>query len=306
MGYIDKISQWWPPEAIAKGIGVPGYADQTIYNYIALAFWSTNGPLDIVNIWANPLFYFGAENPFGSTNDQIQKTLKKKYNDGGVKILISAFGATEFPTTNGVDPVDCANKLGNFVLQNNLDGVDIDWEDNAAMEAGKGEAWLIAFSTKLRELLPNHIICHAPQAPYFKEEYYKNGAYMTVHKQVGKLIDFYNVQFYNQGDTKYDSYQALFLESGSFFSGTSVNEIIKRKVPSNKIVIGKPVTQADAANTGTVDNVDLGKWASQAYKDLNWYAGIMYWQYPSDIGGKAIQSSAGHLKELCSENKNCK
>ncbi len=47
--------------------------------------------------------------------------------------MISAFGATQFPTSGGIDPVDCATKLGNFVLENNLDGVDIDWEDNAAM-----------------------------------------------------------------------------------------------------------------------------------------------------------------------------
>lgn len=64
--------------------------------------------------------------------------------------MISAFGATEFPTSNGVDPIDCAIKLGEFVKNNNLDGVDIDWEDNAAMEAGKGEDWLISFSKKLR------------------------------------------------------------------------------------------------------------------------------------------------------------
>ncbi len=77
--------------------------------------------------------YFGTENPFGTTKEQVQLNLKKKYNDAGVKILISAFGATEFPTTAGYDPTDCATKLGNFVLQNNLDGVDIDWEDNPAM-----------------------------------------------------------------------------------------------------------------------------------------------------------------------------
>ena len=114
-------------------MGVPGYASQTIYNYIALAFWSSNSVLDIVNIWAEPLKYFGGDSGFGSTNDEIQKNLKKKYNDAGVKILISAFGSTEFPTSGGVNPVDCATKLGNFVLNNNLDGVDIDWEDNAAM-----------------------------------------------------------------------------------------------------------------------------------------------------------------------------
>ena len=45
---------------------------------------------------------------------------------------------------------------------------------------------------------------------------------MTVHKAVGNTIDFYNVQFYNQGDTRYDTYNTLFLQSGSTFSGTSV------------------------------------------------------------------------------------
>ncbi len=59
--------------------------------------------------------------------------MKEKYNKAGIKILISAFGATEFPTTSKIDPIDCAVKLGNFVLENNLDGVDIDWEDNGAM-----------------------------------------------------------------------------------------------------------------------------------------------------------------------------
>ncbi len=123
---------------------MPGYATKTIYNYIAFAFWSYGtGPLDIVCIWADPVKYFGADSIFGKTKDEIQKSLKKKYNDNGIKILISVFGATEFPTTNQINATDCANKLGEFVLDNNLDGVDIDWEDNIAMEAGTGEAWII-------------------------------------------------------------------------------------------------------------------------------------------------------------------
>lgn len=90
------------------------------------------------------------------------------------------------------------------------------------MDAGKGEDWLIRFQTQLRSLLPDHIITHAPQAPYFKQDYYKNGGYKTVHDKVGNSIDFYNIQFYNQGDTKYNTYETLFETSGSFFSGTSV------------------------------------------------------------------------------------
>jgi hypothetical protein len=55
------------------------------------------------------------------------------YNSKGMKLLISAFGATEFPTTGGKDPVKTANDFADFILKNNVDGVDIDWEDNPAM-----------------------------------------------------------------------------------------------------------------------------------------------------------------------------
>ena len=39
----------------------------------------------------------------------------------------------------------------------------------------------------------------APQAPYFSSTHYKNGAMLTVHAAVGDQIDWYNIQFYNQG-----------------------------------------------------------------------------------------------------------
>ena len=81
------------------------------------------------------------------------------------------------------------------------------------MNQGKGEDWLIQFTKAVREGIPNHILSHAPQAPYFKNEYYKNGGYITVHKQVGSLIDFYMVQFYNQVDSKYDNYEELFIHA---------------------------------------------------------------------------------------------
>jgi len=34
---------------------------------------------------------------------------------------------------------------------------------------------------------------------------------MTVNNKVGNLIDFYNVQFYNQGNNAYDTYDTLFI-----------------------------------------------------------------------------------------------
>ena len=297
-GYINKIGKWWPPNETAAEIGVPEYAQYHMYNYIALAFWTyNNGPLDIALIWADPMKYFGQDNPFGNSKEAVQKFLKDKYNKNGVKILISAFGATEMPTTANVDPNECANKLGGFVLENNLDGVDVDWEDNGAMEAGRGEEWLIAFTTRLRQILPNHIITHAPQAPYFCKERYKNGAYITVDSRVGNMIDFYNVQFYNQGNNGYDNYHKLFIESGPHFEGTSVSEIAKRGVPLHKIVVGKPATSADATNSGYMDPHALGQAALRAHQEGKWHAGIMMWQFFNDKGGQAMKSAAEPLKQ---------
>lgn len=79
-----------------------------------------------------------------------------------------------------------------------MDGTDIDWEDGGALTNGSGADWLIVFTIKLRELLPGKIITHAPQGPYFNENLYPKGGYTKIHKNVGNLIDFYNVQFYNQ------------------------------------------------------------------------------------------------------------
>jgi hypothetical protein len=129
--YINSIQSWSSQSAILAGLGVPGYAKPHTYNYIALAFWSQNGPLDIVKLWGDPVTYIGASQQFGATKDQIQKSIKKKYNDAGISLLISAFGATELPTSKDANTV--ATSLANWVLANNLDGVDIDYEDNDAM-----------------------------------------------------------------------------------------------------------------------------------------------------------------------------
>lgn len=74
------------------------------------------------------------------------------------------------------------------------------------MENGIGEDWLIKFTQALRAVIPDKIVTHCPQAPYFKSSYYKNGGYITVDKQVGNLINFYLIQFYNQGDSQYNNY----------------------------------------------------------------------------------------------------
>ena len=60
------------------------------------------------------------------------------------------------------------------------------------------------------------------------------------------MIQFYNVQFYNQDTTPYNTAYKLFNVSGGWAPGTSVNEIIAKGVPSCKIVVGKAATLGDA------------------------------------------------------------
>jgi GH18 family chitinase len=62
--------------------------------------------------------------------------LKKNFTNNGVKLLVSAFGSTQSPTSAGVDAKDCATKLAAFVIENQFDGVDIDWEDTPAFQKG--------------------------------------------------------------------------------------------------------------------------------------------------------------------------
>lgn len=123
-----------------------------------------------------------------------------------MKLLVSAFGSTQSPTSAGYDPTQTAINLATFANNNLFDGVDIDWEDTPAFNNGVGENWLITFTTVLRQHLNStSIISHAPQAPYFSPGLYPKNAYLTVDQSVGSMIDFYNVQFYNQGVGMYDS-----------------------------------------------------------------------------------------------------
>jgi len=295
VSYIDKMTSWWPPSAIAAGIGVPGYAWQSNYNVLNLAFWTSNtGPVDVALLWSNAYYYVSSENPWGSNTAAVQKAWINLYHRQGIKVLVSAFGSTDFPTSQGVDPVTCGINLANFVRQNNFDGVDLDWEDNEAMNQGKGEAWLITITQTLRARLPRsegYIISHAPQAPYFMgKPRYPNGGYLTIDQSVGNLIDFYNIQFYNQDSSAYSTYQTLFVQSDGWATGTSVLQIAGNIKNMTRCVIGKPVTTGDVNNSGYVPLNTLRTIVQQGIQQTGWKAGLMSWQYPDDHNGQWINT----------------
>ena len=233
-----------------------------------------------------------------------------------MKIIISAFGATSFPTSFGIPATACGENLAQYVIDKQLDGVDLDYEDNAAMEQGTAVPWLIemteAMLKKFKATGRKYIITHAPQAPYFIDgKYPKN--YVELHQSVlsdgstvGDNIDSYLVQFYNQGSSAYSTYTSLFEVSDGWSYGTSVQEIANKGIPISKIAVGKPITQADVVNTGFVPAGQLASIIQTARQPGNVWAndgdvgGVMGWKFQSDRSGEWIgqlQTAVGDIQE---------
>ena len=61
-------------------------------------------------------------------DSDARQVLKKKYSDAGIKLIVSAFGGTDKPTTLGADATKTADAIANWVKTYDLDGVDVDYE----------------------------------------------------------------------------------------------------------------------------------------------------------------------------------
>lgn len=212
-----------------------------------------------------------------------RSSVKSQYAAAGISIIVSLFGATDAPTSTGADPISTANTMAAFVKNFDLDGVDVDYEDFNAINAGDGRAeqWLIDFTRQLRNQLPqgSFILTHAPVAPWFSPNKFGGGAYRTVHNQVGNLIDWYNVQFYNQGTTEYTSCNSLLQTSSNTWPQSALFQIASGSgVPLSKLVIGKPATTGDASN-GFIPTSTLAQCVQQA-KNQGWNGGVMVWEFP--------------------------
>lgn len=247
--------------------GFPTAAQLKGWNVLNIAFWLVAGPWDNAQQWT-------------TLTAAQRSSLKTSYNNAGIKLVVSAFGSTDVPTSSGLNPTTLANNLANYVKTYNLDGADIDYEDFGAFDGGSGSAenWLITFTQVLRAALPapTYIITHAPVAPWFAPNRWGGGGYLKVHNSVGNLIDWYNIQFYNQND--YTTCTTLISKSSSQWPKTSVLEIAASGVPLSKIVIGKPGGTGDASN-GYIAPATLAQCVSQA-KSSGWNGGIMSWEWP--------------------------
>ena len=97
------------------------------------------------------------------------------------------------------------------------------------------------------------------------------------------MIDFYNIQFYNQGSTRYESYTTLFEVAEGWSTGTTVREIWNAGIPLSKIVVGKPITKAGVVNSGFVPMDQLASFFQQAKSNGILPRGFMGWQWDLDV-----------------------
>lgn len=166
--------------------GTPDPAKLGGFTHFNIAFWTAkDGPQDNAAQWTR-------------ATDEERRRHKKQYNDAGIKLMVSAFGATDRPQSGpGLgNATKTANRLADFVLSHQLDGVDVDYEEIDTFANGRAVPWLIALTKQLRRRLPKdkYLISHAPVAPWFAASVYKDGGYVTINREVGDDIDFYNVQ----------------------------------------------------------------------------------------------------------------
>jgi len=274
--YVAPAPHWiaYTMSDYSKTQALPTGSQLVGYNVFIMSFWLSS----------NTAAYKAAE--FTKLSQSTRTWIINDYHSHGISFLVSAFGYGDNPVTDGKNPVTVANELAAFVKQYNLDGVDADFEDFGSLlnDNGKAEKWLSDFTTQLRKQLPagQYIITHAPVAPWFttNSTRYPAGAYRTVHKNVGNLIDWYNIQFYNQG-SDYTNCPSLLTHSlAHMFPNSSLFEIHTLSgVPLNKLVIGKPASVPDATN-GFMP-LDMLAGCLKLAKTAGWNAGAFLWAYPT-------------------------
>ena len=89
--------------------------------YSILSFLLINGPADQATQWA-------------SLDAATRASTKSAYDAAGIKLMVSAFGSTDTPASSKADPVGTGNSMASWVKNNNLDGIDVDFEDFAAVK----------------------------------------------------------------------------------------------------------------------------------------------------------------------------
>ncbi|KAK0488965.1 glycoside hydrolase [Armillaria novae-zelandiae] len=211
--------------------------------------------------------------------DDERSDIKSQYAAAGVKLLVFVFGSSDVPTISGADPIATADTMAAWITQYKLDGIDVDYEDFAAIDAVTEKLKCVHSSSHISRNLSSsaiHISLHTLRLRHGSlPRTSGGGGYLKVHEMVGDMIDRYNVQFYNR---KTLNLHGLLNMSYETWNGTALFQIADNGVDLSKLVIGKPATASDASN-GYMDPDTLATCLGTA-KDRGWDGGAMVWQYP--------------------------
>lgn len=256
IAYINEISSF-EVESLIKGKGK--------YTHYIFSSWTyKSGPLDSLHSLVRGSF----GNPIGTV---------AKLREEGLKVMMACGSEHEVPT--GVaDPIEYGRKAARFAMDYGFQGLDFKI-DNLAF--GKQSAdWLINATRAAKDVFPDSIISHSPKARYFSPAAF---LYLDVHKYVGDLIDFYNIQFFNQQSCFFDTYEQLIHDSGNAQPETSVGQIHANGIPFRKMLITKPVSVKDARDTGYLHPIELATIIRKAASNNLAPGGVAAWQWLNDV-----------------------
>jgi len=205
---------------------------------------------------------------------------------------------------------------GEWVNDNLLDGVDFDLEHftpylafpgytsqdviDWCAAANVGANWAMSRGSNLK----SGYITAAPQAPYLGPVGASTtwagplGGYVGVYKASvlpggGAAIDWMCVQFYNQDNANYGSYETMFVQAAPAFPLSSVQEVTQplTGVPLSALIVGALLTPR-FGDSGYVPPESLRVFFARAKASLLYDGSAMVWAFADGTTDPSIDSGA--------------
>eukprot|EP01084_Bolivina_argentea_P029989 55636_1 len=337
ISHIEQLGAVWTVpynEELLSSLGVPGYSNHP-YNVLKFGAWNSGSEESVcasaayaweyLSAWIiDPALRMNLTGSLHPTSNELRTAIKGIYDSHNITLFISAgnsylYTIFDYPQRDRRVATDVATSLSQYAVNYSYDGVDINWQEPLYFNHnGDGEIWLTNFTAVLYNTLSNeptkYYITHSPAAPSFGGTY-TQGAYLTVHTNVGHMIDWYNIQFCNQG-ISYNTFETMFIESIGWSSNSSVYQMIKGQnaygisIPAEKIVIGK---LALGGTSDYVDGTTLNSIFNQAISVANdspiaWNTGFMMAPFYSENHQtpkfQVVNEAIGAFKFIANEQPN--